>query len=138
MKVLTGMLLAVLVALTAAVSAEQKQGARAPLRATSDGLVVRGDVRVVFSTGDVALIRDHYAPQHQHLPPGLYKKLARTGTLPPGWQKKISAGEKLDEEIYQAGTVINETDTHEDVQVEDKVIRVIKSTRRIAEILGTE
>ena len=52
--------------------------------------VVQGGVRVVFSTQDVEVIREHYVPQYRDLPPGLRKKLARTGTLPPGWQKKLA------------------------------------------------
>ena len=35
------------------------------------------------------VIREHYAPRYRKLPPGLQKKLARTGQLPPGWQKKM-------------------------------------------------
>jgi hypothetical protein len=50
---------------------------------------VHGQVRVVFSSGDVYVIRQHYAPRYRHLPPGLRKKLASTGRLPPGWQRKI-------------------------------------------------
>lgn len=47
------------------------------------------DVHVVFSTRDVQVIREYYAPRYRRLPPGLQKKYARTGTLPPGWQKKM-------------------------------------------------
>lgn len=46
-------------------------------------------VQVVFSTGDVRIVREHYAPRYRNLPPGLQKKYARTGQLPPGWQKKL-------------------------------------------------
>ena len=46
-------------------------------------------VYVVFSSHDVAVIRDYYGPRYRRLPPGLQKKLARGGSLPPGWQKKI-------------------------------------------------
>jgi hypothetical protein len=53
------------------------------------GRDVRGDVRVVYSTGDVRIIREHYVPRYRNLPPGLRKKLARTGQLPPGWQRKV-------------------------------------------------
>ena len=45
-------------------------------------------VHVVFTSGDVRIIRDHYAPRYRNLPPGLRKKVARGGALPPGWQKK--------------------------------------------------
>jgi hypothetical protein len=48
-----------------------------------------GHVDIVFSTGDVQIIREYYAPRYRRLPPGLQKKYARTGTLPPGWQKKV-------------------------------------------------
>ena len=45
-------------------------------------------VHVVFASGDVQIIREHYAPRYRNLPPGLRKKVARGGALPPGWQKK--------------------------------------------------
>ncbi len=75
---------------SAAVSAEQNQRSKqVNQKATHDRAVVQGEVRVVFSTGDAKLIHEHYAPQYRHLPPGMSKKLVRTGTLPPGWQKKM-------------------------------------------------
>ena len=43
---------------------------------------------VSFSTADVKIIREHYAARYRNLPPGLRKKVARGGQLPPGWQKK--------------------------------------------------
>lgn len=46
-------------------------------------------VQVTFSSREIAVIRAHYAPQYRNLPRGLQKKLARGGTLPPGWQKKF-------------------------------------------------
>jgi hypothetical protein len=48
----------------------------------------RAAVHVVFTSGDVRIIREHYAPRYRNLPPGLRKKVARGGALPPGWQKK--------------------------------------------------
>ena len=47
-------------------------------------------IHVVFSTYDTTVIREHYRPQQRSLPPGLQKKFARTGQLPPGWQKKMT------------------------------------------------
>ena len=35
------------------------------------------------------MIREYYEPRYRNLQPGLAKKYARTGQLPPGWQKKI-------------------------------------------------
>ena len=45
-------------------------------------------VHVAFSSADVQIIREHYAPRYRNLPPGLRKKVARGGALPPGWQKR--------------------------------------------------
>jgi len=45
-----------------------------------------GAVQVYFRPADVVVINRHYSAQP--LPPGLQKKLARQGTLPPGWQKR--------------------------------------------------
>ena len=57
-------------------------------RREHDGSPVQ--LHVVFSKGDTQVIREYYAPQHHRsLPPGLQKKYARTGKLPPGWQKKM-------------------------------------------------
>lgn len=44
---------------------------------------------VYFRPGDVPIITRYYNPQP--LPPGLQKKLMRTGTLPPGWMKNYRA-----------------------------------------------
>jgi len=58
-------------------------------RARTSGSQLSGSVHVVFSTEDVRVIREYYAPRYRSLPPGLQKKYARTGQLPPGWQKKM-------------------------------------------------
>jgi hypothetical protein len=55
----------------------------------ASGSQLSGSVNVVFSTNDVRVIREYYAPRYRALPPGLQKKYARTGQLPPGWQKKL-------------------------------------------------
>ena len=47
-------------------------------------------VSVSWGTRDIEIVRRHYAPRYRNLPPGLQKKYARTGQLPPGWQKKMS------------------------------------------------
>src|SRR5262245_50359173 len=38
---------------------------------------------------DVRIISEYYAPREHRLPPGLQKKLRRTGHLPPGWEKRF-------------------------------------------------
>ena len=47
------------------------------------------DVDVAFTSRDVGVIRQHYAPRYRRLPPGLRKKLARGESLPPGWRTKV-------------------------------------------------
>ena len=58
-------------------------------RARKDSGAVRANVHVVFTSSEVTIIRNHYAPEYRNLPPGLQKKVARGGQLPPGWQKKL-------------------------------------------------
>jgi hypothetical protein len=64
------------------------QGKKTPPIQT-DGGGGGASVHVAFGTGEIQLVRTHYAPRFRNLPPGLQKKLARGGTLPPGWQKKV-------------------------------------------------
>ena len=73
-----------------------KEQSTSTVAASGDHLTVSGgistsaaDLHVTFSTGDAALIREHYAPRYRSLPPGLQKKVARGRALPPGWQKKM-------------------------------------------------
>ena len=80
--------------LTAAAPAEpQGRGRKAkPAPAAADrgdGTTARVGVQIVFASGDVRMLRTHYAPRYRRLPPGLQKKVARGGTLPPGWRKKF-------------------------------------------------
>ena len=42
-----------------------------------------------FERQDVRIIREYYEPRARSLPPGLAKKLYRTGHLPPGWEKRM-------------------------------------------------
>ena len=42
-----------------------------------------------FRPGDTRVITEYYAPHYRPLPPGLQKKLRRTGHLPPGWEKRM-------------------------------------------------
>jgi hypothetical protein len=46
-------------------------------------------LHLVFGKADVVILRDHYSPRYTNLPPGLQKKVARGGPLPPGWRKKF-------------------------------------------------
>ena len=56
---------------------------------TAKSDLVAAHIHVVFGKGDIVILRNHYEPRYRNLPPGLRKKLARGGELPPGWQKKF-------------------------------------------------
>jgi len=45
--------------------------------------------RCYFQPRDVRVMSEYYAPRYRHLPPGLAKKVYRTGHLPPGWERKM-------------------------------------------------
>ena len=79
------------------------------------------------------------------LPPGLQKKLDRGGELPPGWQKKLSAGQVMEKAVYEQAeplprnvfmTLPPQPRETEIVTIEDKVVRVMKDTRRILDVFG--
>lgn len=42
-----------------------------------------------FQQQDARVLDEYYGPRYRTLPPGLQKKLYRTGRLPPGWEKKL-------------------------------------------------
>ena len=79
----------VLIGSAGAAAGEPGQGRGKNHRSSDDSSGVHGQVSIVFSTRDVQIIRQHYAPRYRNLPKGLQKKLARTGQLPPGGQKKM-------------------------------------------------
>jgi hypothetical protein len=91
------LMLATVLVVTAAVSVGANQKSKNPhaSKGSKDQqapVVVEAPKTVVnvhFSTGELRVIHDYYAPRYRSLPPGLQKKLARGGQLPPGWQKKL-------------------------------------------------
>ena len=58
-------------------------------RASDVDIVVRASI--VWAPREIEVIKAHYAPQYRNLPPGLQRKVARGGSLPPGWEKKMQA-----------------------------------------------
>ncbi len=82
-------------ALAATVTVSANEKARGPhSKKAAKNETVATDVApeatyVHFSIGEQQVIREYYLPRYRSLPPGLRKKVARGGQLPPGWQKKI-------------------------------------------------
>jgi hypothetical protein len=71
------------------------------------------------------------------LPQGLQKKLNRGESLPPGWQKKLIKGGVMDAPVYAQSEIVIPVDSSGllTVRIEGKLIRLIKATREIVEIL---
>ena len=86
----------------------------------------------------------HKKKHKKSLPPGLQKKVARGGSLPPGWQKKIKCGEVLEASIY-GNSVILDIDEYpsildynpaaEVIRVHDRIIRIMKDTHEVLDII---
>jgi hypothetical protein len=87
------LVLALALAATVTVSANEKargpHSKKAAKNETAARDVAPESTYVHFSIAEQQVIREHYAPRYRSLPPGLRKKVARGGQLPPGWQKKI-------------------------------------------------
>ena len=67
----------------------ESQGRAKRTESAVDRVAVSRTVQISFAARDAQIIREYYAPRYRDLPPGLRKKLARTGQLPPGWQKRF-------------------------------------------------
>jgi hypothetical protein len=85
--------------------------------------------------------------KQKNLPPGLQKKLERTGELPPGWQKKLVKGEVLDTSLYEIGKQhpvkpgdysLKPRVGTEILRIKDKIIRINNDTRVIQEVFGVK
>jgi hypothetical protein len=80
-------------AILSATPAESEPGPKTHKKDRHAHALAAGPVAAVhawFSPREVQLIREYYGPRYRSLPPGLQKKLRRTGRLPPGWQKKLA------------------------------------------------
>ena len=81
--------LSILVVVLMAGVVVESQGRGKRTEAAVDRVSVSRSVAIAFATHEARIIREHYAARYRNLPPGLRKKLARTGQLPPGWQKRF-------------------------------------------------
>lgn len=92
---------------------------------------------IIFSTS--LLVNPGFAKQDKEkgLPPGLQKKVAKGKALPPGWQKKLVKGEKLDTRVYEQSKVVVPVDKSGMIviEVDGKLIRLLKATHEIIDIL---
>lgn len=84
------------------------------------------------------------AAKHKPLPPGLQKKLERTGQLPPGWEKKLQRGDVISSDGYDYCQPIPPELSRrlpppppgsEMIRIEDRVFRIMRATREILDVL---
>ncbi len=119
----------------------------------SSASVSYGDERLslsasLFTTPEVGVLntyRTHSKSSQKKIPKGLQKKMAKGGSLPPGWQKKLNRGEPITRDTYRyarplpeailvqlpkppAGTII--------VEIEGEIVRLAEATLTIIDILG--
>ncbi len=92
-----------------------------------------------FSKTDRKKVQEYY----RNLPPGLAKKMQRTGTLPPGWQTKVKTGQKLPESYHtELQPVPHELEMtltpgpigSEVMRIGDKIIRLEQATHMILDV----
>lgn len=74
------------------------------------------------------------------LPPGLRKK----DRLPPGWERKLNRGDRLDDDLYSHAVPLTRVEVARlpppptgiiQLRIDDKIIQLEKATRRIHDIL---
>lgn len=94
----------------------------------------------MFSSSEKSKVNGYYST----LPPGLAKKLKRTGSLPPGWQKKVSVGQVLPHEYLQyANPVPNKLYSQLSVgpvgskvlQIADRIVRIEAGTNMVLDAI---
>lgn len=81
--------------------------------------------------------------KQKSLPQGLEKKLQRGGDLPPGWEKKIVPGDRLDRDIYRQSErlpddldrAIGRVAGEENRRIGNKVIRVLEGDATVIDVI---
>ncbi|MGH9255846.1 MAG: hypothetical protein ACRD3C_14895 [Vicinamibacterales bacterium] len=79
------------VVLSGAVFVGQAEGGDRRNRSAVRRVEVRYDHRGdrYYRDRDIVVIREYYRPYYRPLPPGLRQRYYRTGSLPPGWAKRM-------------------------------------------------
>jgi hypothetical protein len=90
--VVAGLALFTIAAAPAEAGARKHKGWRAPV-SPNYGYDYRTNLRrdPYVRGREVVVVREPYGPFYQQLPPGLQKRYRRTGSLPPGWAKRVGA-----------------------------------------------
>lgn len=106
-----------------------------------------------FSGDEQRKVREYYLDdksvkgkeknKQKSIPPGLQKKLERSGQLPPGWQNKVAIGEVLDSDLYsrseplpdELGSVLNRAAGEEHRRIGHKVIKVLEGDATIIDVI---
>ncbi len=81
--------------------------------------------------------------KQKSIPQGLEKKLQRGGKLPPGWEKKVVLGDRLDRDLYRQSEplpddldrVIGRVAGEENRRLGNKVIRVLEGDATVVDVI---
>lgn len=87
----------------------------------------------------VSAKNDKASGKHNALPSGLQKNSDQGKPLPPGWDKKISKGDILEDSIFSQGRVIEPIgkDGTISIEVEGKIFKLYKDSKEIIDILSS-
>lgn len=98
-----------------------------------------------WQTGSRGNDHQKHAQQEKQksLPYGLEKKLQRGGDLPPGWEKKIVPGDRLDRDIYRQSErlpddldrAIGRIAGEENRRIGNKIIRVLEGDATVIDVI---
>lgn len=96
-------------------------------------LILPANISLLFFAAPlqaVAADRGHYAPQS-------IDKSGLQQRLPDGWRSELSKGKVLNYDVYKQGKVVYRDASQGTValRLENKVIRLVESTREIVDIL---
>jgi len=117
---------------------------KAEVKVGTKGLSVNVTANL-FSNNEVVVLQQYQSHGQKKLPKGLQKKVAKGGTLPPGWQKKLSPGMVIGQSTYGLarplpkevlvklptpphGTII--------VEIEGEIVRLAEASLTIIDILS--
>lgn len=94
-------------------------------------------ISLLFISMGTATISFAKNDKQKSLPPGLQKKAAKGQSLPPGWQNKLVVGERLERDIYDSGEIVaSDKKGLVTISIEGKLVKLVKDTREIVEILN--
>lgn len=139
------LLLTLLLALAVPAVAKEKSAEPAAARESRRGMFSSAERNLIRSWLLEAERREATGHPASGLPAGLQKKAASGKPLPPGWQRKLNRGARLDQEWYGYGVELPDDllrrlppppPGSEIVRIADQIVRLDAATRIILDVFG--